>query len=103
MTDCIFCQIIKGEIPCTKIYEDENFLAILDINQEAPGHTLLIPKIHYSTVYDVPEFGQYFEKARDVANVLKEKYQAETIILKVVGTDVPHAHIHLIPYGSRTQ
>lgn len=100
MTDCTFCRIVKGELPATKVYEDENYLAFLDIQPQAEGHTLLIPKTHYATVYDVPNFGQYFEKARDVANLLKEKYQADYIFLKVIGTDVPHAHIHLIPYKS---
>ena len=67
MDDCIFCKIVKGEIPCFKVYEDENFLGFLDINPLNPGNSLLIPKEHYRWVIDVPKFGQYFEIAKKIA------------------------------------
>ncbi len=54
MKDCIFCKIVRGEIPCHKIYEDDGFLAFLDINPQSPGHTQVIPKKHYRWVWDLP-------------------------------------------------
>ncbi|KKT79078.1 MAG: Histidine triad (HIT) protein, partial [Parcubacteria group bacterium GW2011_GWF2_44_8b] len=59
--ECIFCKIVKGEIASCKVYEDENFLAFLDINPQSPGHTQVITKIHYRWVWDVPNAGEYFE------------------------------------------
>lgn len=97
MNDCIFCKIIAGRIPCQKIYEDDKYFAFLDINPEQPGHTLLIPKVHYRWIYDIPEFGQFFEIAKKIALELKEKYSSDYIAFKTIGTDIDHAHLHLIP------
>ena len=98
MSDCIFCKIVSGVIPCEKIWEDEDFLAFLDIQPLTEGHTLLIPKKHFRWVWEVENYSEYWEKAREVANFLKEKYQASWVEIKVVGIDVSHAHIHLIPH-----
>ena len=98
MSDCIFCKIVKGEIPCHKVYEDDNFLAFLDINPAASGHTLLIPKTHYRWVYDVPNFGEYWEVAKKVALQQKEKFNCEFVSFATMGTEIPHAHIHIIPH-----
>lgn len=98
MPGCVFCQIVAGEIPCQKIWEDENYLAFLDIKQDVEGHTLLIPKKHFRWVWDVEDYAGYFEKAREVALFLKEKHKASWIEMKVMGNLVPHAHIHLIPH-----
>jgi len=97
MEDCIFCKIVQGEIPYQKVWEDEKYLAFLDIHPEAPGHTLVIPKKHCQWIWDIPDFGDFMEKVREVALILKEKYKAEWILMKVVGVDVHHAHVHLIP------
>lgn len=97
MKSCIFCKIVAGEIPCQKVWEDENFLAFLDIKPEAEGHTLLIPKKHSASVWEVEDYDEYFKKVKEVAFLLKEKYRAKRIEMKVIGTDVPHAHVHLIP------
>lgn len=104
MEDCIFCKIVKGEIPSQKVWEDENYLAFLDIHPLALGHTLVIPKKHYQWIWDLPtgrqvfpNFCGYMEKVREVALLLKEKFQADWIEVKVMGLDVPHAHVHLIP------
>ncbi|MCX6705850.1 MAG: HIT domain-containing protein, partial [Candidatus Woesebacteria bacterium] len=67
MDNCIFCKIVKGEIPCYKVYEDNNFLAFLDIKPLTRGNSLLISKKHYRWVYDVPDFGSYWEAAKKVA------------------------------------
>lgn len=105
MEDCLFCKIAQGKIPTNKVWEDDNYLAFLDIKPLAPGHSLVIPKKHFRWVWDlpvgkasVPNFGGYMEKVREVALLLKEKYQAEWVEVKVIGTDVPHAHVHLIPH-----
>jgi len=71
MDDCIFCKIVKGEIPAFKVYEDNDFLAFLDINPISVGHTLLIPKKHYRWVYDVPNFGEYWQVAQKIALSIK--------------------------------
>ena len=102
MDDCIFCKIIKGEIPCQKAYEDENFLAFLDINPFTPGHTLLVPKKHYRWVYDIPEFGEFNQVAQKIAlAITKSDLKPDFVTFLTVGEDVAHAHIHIIPriYG----
>jgi histidine triad (HIT) family protein len=101
MDDCIFCKIVRGEIPYYKIYEDNDFLAFLDINPVSLGHTLLIPKFHYRWVYDVPNFGEYWQTAQKLALSIKNSsLNPEYISFLTMGTEVPHAHIHLIPRSS---
>lgn len=98
MEDCIFCKIAKGEIPCQKVYEDDKFLAFLDINPFTSGHTLLIPKDHYRWVYDIPEFGQFWQVAQKIAlSINKSELKPDFITFLTVGEDVNHAHIHIIP------
>jgi histidine triad (HIT) family protein len=94
---CIFCKIVTGEIPSYKVYEDENFIAFLDVFPRVKGHTLIIPKKHYRWVYDVPHFGEYFEVAKKVAVPLKKAVNAEFISFVTLGEEVPHAHIHILP------
>lgn len=98
MENCVFCKIISGEIPSNKIWEDENFLAFLDIDQNDKGHTLVIPKKHYRWVWDVEDYCGYFEKIREVKEILDKKYSPEFVEIKVWGVDVSHAHVHLIPH-----
>ena len=97
MGDCIFCKIAKGEIPAYKVYEDEEFMAILDINPVNPGHTLVIPKKHYRWVWDIPNIGDNFIFARKVAKALQKSMNTEWVVSDIAGTGVPHAHIHLVP------
>ena len=97
MENCIFCKIAAGEIPCTKVWEDEKYLAFLDIHPEAEGHTLVIPKKHYRWIWDIEDYGEYMQKVRETAMLLQENYEPEAVIMKVVGVDVFHAHVHLIP------
>jgi histidine triad (HIT) family protein len=97
MTECLFCQIIKGEIPCYKIYEDKDFLAFLDIFPKTEGHTLVIPKKHAQYVWDYENLGKYFETVGKIARHLRQ-VSGEKIVKSVVwGWEVPHAHIHLMP------
>ena len=95
--DCIFCKIINGEIPSYKIYEDDNFFAFLDINPLNLGHTLVIPKKHERWVWDVENIGEYFEVARKIAVAQKKAFGIELVVSLVVGEEVPHAHIWLVP------
>jgi histidine triad (HIT) family protein len=97
MTDCIFCKIAEGKIPCDKIAEDSDFIAFLDIHPVNPGHVLIIPKKHYRWIYDVENFGKYFEFIKKVAKALQKAMKTEWIVLGVAGNDVKHAHVHLVP------
>ena len=97
--DCVFCRIINGEIPSTKVYEDDFVLSFLDINPVNSGHVLIIPKKHYQWMTDVPNdlLGNIFVKSKDFMKVLKKTMKADYVTLSIVGIDVPHFHIHLIP------
>lgn len=93
---CIFCRIVAGESPCYKVYEDESFLGFLDINPTTEGHTLLIPKTHYRWVYDVPEFGAYWETALIIEKKIQRALKPPWVSFFTHGF-VPHAHIHILP------
>lgn len=107
MSDCIFCKIINGDIPSSKVYEDEHVMAFLDISQVTKGHTLVIPKIHKENVYELtPEIAaQVFETVPKIARAIKQEYNP--IGMNVLnnngehaGQSVFHFHIHLLPrYG----
>jgi histidine triad (HIT) family protein len=99
MENCIFCKIGRGEIPAKKTYEDEKVLAFLDINPKAPGHTLLIPKAHYEWFQELPDdlSDHLFRVSKRLATELKASYGADYVHLSIVGKDVPHVHVHLIP------
>lgn len=91
--NCIFCRIVAGEIPAYRVYEDSNFLAFLDIRPLSPGHTLVIPKDHHRFVWDVPHVGSYFEVVRQVARALQQVSGTDEVYSKIIGEEVPHAHI----------
>ena len=93
----IFSKIIAGEIPCYKIYEDEKTLAFLDIHPETPGHTLVIPKVEVDKLYDL-EMEDYLAVMKTVKILASrmEKILGKRTLMKVIGTDVPHAHVHLV-------
>lgn len=95
MADCIFCKIAKKEIPSNFIYENEDFFAFLDIKPRNLGHTLVIPKKHYRWVWDVEE--EYSKVVNKIAKALKKAMETELVISIVLGEEVEHAHIHLIP------
>ncbi|PIQ66336.1 MAG: HIT family protein [Candidatus Zambryskibacteria bacterium CG11_big_fil_rev_8_21_14_0_20_42_18] len=95
--NCVFCKIVKGEIPSYKIYEDENFLAFLDINPQSPGHTQVIPKEHYRWVWDTPNVGEYFEVVRKIAKAQQKAFATDFILSKVIGDEVAHAHVWVFP------
>lgn len=99
----LFQKIINREIPAEIIYEDDRYIAILDILPKTPGHTLLITKEPYAWVMDVPHFGDYFEKAKEIGLHLKEKLGASYISFQTFGVEIPHAHIHIVPFYSHTE
>ncbi len=95
----IFTKIIKGEIPSYKIAEDENYFAFLDINPLAKGHTLIIPKKEVDYIFDVDDqtLGGMMIFAKKVAKAIEKVVTCKRIGITVIGLEVPHAHIHLIP------
>jgi len=99
MEDCIFCKIIKGEIPSHKVYEDENVLAFLDINPFVVGHTLVIPKKHAKWVWDLeePDYFALMQKVKTVAEALRKTFNTEWVGEGIIGVDVPHAHVQIMP------
>lgn len=99
MEDCIFCKIVRGEIPATKTYEDDLSVAFLDIHPKGPGHTMLIPKTHYRWFEEMPDdlSDHLFRVAKKIAKDMKRDANIEHVQLGIVGKDVPHVHIHLIP------
>lgn len=96
-TNCIFCKIVKGEIPAHKVYEDDNFLAFLDIHPQSPGHTQVITKKHYRWVWDVPNAGEYFEVVKKIALAQQKAFNTDWILSKIIGDEVEHAHIWVFP------
>ena len=100
--ETIFTKIIKGEIPSYKVYEDDNCLAFLDINPLKKGHTLVIPKIEVDYIFDLKskEYQELWNFAKLVAKGMKRVIKCERISIVVMGLEVPHAHIHLIPLDS---
>ncbi len=95
--NCIFCKIVARDIPAHIVYEDDSFLAFLDIRPLSPGHTLIIPKDHHRWIWDVPVLGLYFEVAGKIAKALQKAFGQEMIQSKIIGEEVPHAHIWIYP------
>jgi histidine triad (HIT) family protein len=102
MENCIFCKIVKKEIPAYIVYENSEFVVFLDIRPLSPGHTLVIPKKHYRWVWDIPNIGEYFEVVRKIALAQRKAFNIEKIISKIVGEEIFHAHTWLIPDKENT-
>ena len=101
---CVFCSIIKGDIPSKKVYEDDNTLAILDISQTTCGHTLVMPKKHYENFLEMPkeEFADLMTKTQTIVKQVVENLDAKgcNILIntnEVAGQSVMHTHVHIIP------
>ena len=95
----IFTKIVTGEIPCYKIAEDENYLAFLDVNPNVKGHTLCIPKQEINKIFDMEEahYLGLMKFSRKVAKAIEKSIDCKRIGMAVVGLEVPHVHVHLIP------
>ena len=102
MQDSLFTKIIKGEIPSNKIYEDEKTLAFLSIYPSVEGHTLVIPKAQVESLWDLStdDYQALMETTRKVALRLRDVFDVERVGEKVIGLDVPHAHVHLVPFNT---
>lgn len=104
MSDCLFCKIVKGDIPSDKVYEDENILAFNDISPKAPTHILVIPKKHYAHVHEVPEDKEILmgQLMTAVANIVQDKNLISGGYRLVInsgpdaGQEVPHLHVHIL-------
>ncbi len=96
---CIFCDIINNKVESLKVWDDKNFILLLDANPINPGHLLLIPKKHAPDVFNLPElqYVELFTLAKKVTKILKSISGAKRIGLAIEGFGVPHAHIHLVP------
>lgn len=94
----IFSKIITGELPSYRIYEDERVYAFLDINPETEGHTLVVPKMEVDKVYDLgdEDWRALWAAVKRIAKHMEE-VMGRRVLMKVIGTDVPHAHVHLFP------
>ena len=101
--DCVFCKIVKGEIPCEKIWEDDSFIAFPDANPQVEGHCLIVSKKHFANIMDLPASlgGELVDVIKAVAEKkLKEGFDGFNLVMnnfKSAGQGVPHAHIHLLP------
>lgn len=100
MQDSIFTRIINGNVPCHKMYEDENTFAFLDINPITKGHTLVVPKKQVEFLWDLEDddFQHLMSSAKKIAVHLRKTLNVPYVGVQVVGVDVPHAHVHLIPF-----
>lgn len=96
---CIFCKIVRREIPAAVVYEDGKILAFLDINPVNHGHVLVIPKTHHPKLEETPDsvVADIFVQSKKLMPAVRKAAGAEHVAVSVVGTDVPHLHIHLIP------
>ncbi len=100
--ECLFCKIVNGDIPCSKVYKNDEVLAFLDIKPHAKGHTVVIPKKHAVTVFSVDNMGPLMNAVKEVMLLLKEKLQPDGFNVgwnhgKAGGQVVEHLHIHIFP------
>ena len=97
--ESIFTKIIDGSIPCFKIKEDEHFIAFLDINPIALGHTLVVPKVQVDKIFDLSDqlLSEAIVFAKPIAKALEKTMDCQRCGISVIGLEVPHAHIHLVP------
>jgi histidine triad (HIT) family protein len=100
--DCIFCKIIEGEVPCHKVYEDENVLAFLDTNPVSKGHTLVIPQEHVDDIHGAEEMEYMWDAMVEVSNAVKDAFGAEGVNIAQnngakAGQEVFHLHFHITP------
>ena len=102
MQESVFTKIIKGDLPCHKVYEDEKTLAFMTINPVFPGHVLVIPKLQIDHFDDLPEedYQALFNTVKKIGKRIKQVFKCKRAIVSVMGFDVPHAHIHVMPCDS---
>jgi histidine triad (HIT) family protein len=94
---CVFCQIVEKKIPARIVYEDENFIAFLDIRPLNPGHTLLIPKKHFRWVFEVPNFEEMWKAVKKVTIAILSALNPISVSYATLGFEIEHAHIWIVP------
>lgn len=101
-SDSIFTKIIRGEIPCHKVYEDDKTLAFLDIHPVTPGHTLVIPKKQVEFVWDLEtaDYRALMQTVQKIGRRLRTVLTTPYVGVQVIGVDVPHAHVHIVPFST---
>lgn len=99
MDDCVFCKIVRGEIAAEKIYENKDVFVFLDVSPVNYGHILVIPKKHYKMITDTPDvvLSKVFVKSKEIIKVMKKALKCDFVAVSVVGVEVPHFHVHLVP------
>ncbi len=109
MSNCIFCQIVKKEIPCRRVYEDENNLAFLNIKPLASGHTLIIPKKHFENILEVEknDLQALISAVQKTAKIIQEKFKPGGMEIiqrngREAGQEIEHVHFHIIPYYKKS-
>ena len=102
MEDTIFTKIIKGELPAYKVYEDENTFAFLDIHPLVPGHVLVVPKKQVEFIWDLEttDYQALMDSVQKVGKRLREVLDTPYVGVEVIGVDVPHAHVHVVPFSA---
>jgi len=103
--DSVFTKIIRGEIPCHKVYEDEKTLAFLDIHPVQPGHTLVIPKVQVEFIWDLPDedYQALMASVKKIGEHYRDMFTPKQIGVIVAGLGVPHTHVHLIPFSNESE
>ncbi len=98
----IFSKIIAGDIPCYRIAEDEKFIAFLDIEPLVKGHVLVVPKVEVNKIFDVPDdfLAQMLVFAKPIARAIEKTFNCNRCGISVIGLEVPHAHMHLLPINT---
>jgi len=102
MEDSVFTKIIKGQLPSYKVYEDEKTIAIIPLHPSSKGHVLVIPKLQIDNFYDLPddEYAALWSTVKKVSKKIKTAINTNRVGLKVIGLDVPHAHVHVIGFDT---
>ncbi len=103
MDECLFCKIAKGELPSHKVWEDDKYVAFMDIFPIQKGHVLLIPKEHMDYIFETPEptYTELFQRAKVLGLAIKRAMGTPRVAISVEGFQVPHLHVHLIPVSKR--
>lgn len=102
MKPSIFTMIIRGEVPCHKVYEDDRIIAFMDIHPIQPGHVLVVPKLQIDQFQDLPEvdYTALWSVVKKIANKQKQVLKRSRVGIHVVGVDIPHAHVHVFPFDT---
>lgn len=97
--DCIFCKIVNKEIPCFKVWGNERFLVFLDIVPINPGHILIVPKNHNEEIFKIEDdlYNELFQIAKKLSEPLRKATEAKRVGMMIIGFDINHAHLHLVP------